>query len=248
MCPLVDARNYRKTDHNEIFISEMAFRLDRGFVMRMGLFGPIHKGIRHILNTRVLQLGQLDLRVVADVKSQSDEIRRSFEVLHVHAAAEEEFVFPHIEEKNPDLFDRLIRDHQTFTPIMDSFEQQMKALTVDEERTTKGTDIAQTFNDFVAKYSAHMLVEEKMAMPILWDVLEDNQIVGIIGKMSMKPAPDVFQYFLQYLVQATNPMERMGILSGMKSFMPAARFQGAIQTAQKALSSKEWEALRQAIE
>ena len=248
MCPLVDARNYRKTDHNEIFISEMAFRLDRGFVMRMGLFGPIHKGIRHILNTRVLQLGQLDLRVVADVKSQSDEIRRSFEVLHVHAAAEEEFVFPHVEEKNRDLFDRLIRDHQTFTPIMDLFEQQMKALTVDEERTTKGTDIAQTFNDFVAKYSAHMLVEEKMAMPILWDVLEDNQIVGIIGKMSMKPAPDVFQYFLQYLVQATNPMERMGILSGMKSFMPAARFQGAIQTAQKALSSKEWEALRQAIE
>jgi iron-sulfur cluster repair protein YtfE (RIC family) len=216
--------------------------------MRMRLFGPIHKGIRHILNTRVLQLGQLDLRAATAVESQSDEIQRSFEVLHVHAAAEEEFVFPHVKEKNHDLFDRLIRDHRLFTPIMDSLEQEVKALIVDEERITKGYEVAQAFNDFVAIYSAHMLVEEKMAMPILWEVLKDNQIGEIIGKMSMKATPEVFQYFLQYLVQATNPMERIGILSGMKSFMPAARFQGAIKTAQKALSNEEWEALRQALE
>ncbi|MFW9807580.1 MAG: hemerythrin domain-containing protein [Candidatus Thorarchaeota archaeon] len=216
--------------------------------MRAPLFGPIHKGIRHILNTRVLQLGQLDLRVGADVKSQSEEVRKSFEVLHVHAAAEEEFVFPHIKEKNPDLFELLIRDHQTFTPIMDSLEQQMKSLIVDKERIMKGNDVAQAFNDFVAKYSAHMLVEEKMAQPILWEVLEDNQIIEIIGKMSMKPAPEVSQYFLPYLVQATNPMERIGVLSGMKSLMPAAVFQGAIQIVQKALSTDEWDALRQALE
>jgi iron-sulfur cluster repair protein YtfE (RIC family) len=216
--------------------------------MRMRLFGPIHKGIRHILNTRVLQLGQLDLRVVADVKSQSDEVRRSFEVLHVHAAGEEEFVFPYVEEKDPDLFTRLMSDHQAFTQIMNSLEQQVRALIVDEERTIKGNDVAQAFNDFVAKYSVHMLVEETMVTPILWDAITDNQIVEIIGKMSMKAAPEVSQYFLQYLVQATNPMERIGVLSGMKSLMPPAVFQGALQIVQKALSTKEWDALRQALE
>ncbi|MFX1578117.1 MAG: hemerythrin domain-containing protein [Promethearchaeota archaeon] len=216
--------------------------------MRAQLFGLIHKGIRHILNSRVLQLSQLDFRVVADVKSQSEEVKKSFEVLHVHAAAEEEFVFPHIKKKDPDLFERLIRDHQTFTPIMDSLEQQVKALIVDEERTMKGYEVTQAFNDFVAKYSAHMMVEEGMAMPILWEVLKDNQIMEIIGKMSMKPAPEVSQYFLLYLVQATSPMERIGILSGMKSFMSTDMFQGAMQTAQKALSTEEWDALRQALE
>jgi iron-sulfur cluster repair protein YtfE (RIC family) len=215
--------------------------------MRLRLFGPIHKGIRHILNTRVLQLGQLDLRVVADIKSQSDEIRRSFEVLHVHAAGEEEFVFPHIKEKEPDLFDRLMHDHQAFTQIMNSLEQQVRALIVDDERTMKENEVGQAFNDFVAKYSAHMLVEEKMVMPILWDAMTDNQIMEIIGKMSMKAAPEVFQYFLQYLVQATNPTERIGVLSGMKSLMPAAVFQGALQVVQKALSTKDWDALRQAL-
>ncbi|MFW9769007.1 MAG: hemerythrin domain-containing protein [Candidatus Thorarchaeota archaeon] len=214
----------------------------------MRLFGPIHKGLRHLLNTRVLQLGQLDLRVLENVKSQRDEVRRSFEVLHVHAAAEEEFVFPNIEEKNPNLFDRLNRDHQTFTPIMDSIEQQVEALIVDEERIMKGNEVVQAFNDFVVKYSEHMQVEEKTAMPILWEVLKDNQIVEIIGKMSMKPAPEVSQYFLPYLVQATNPMERVGIMSGMKSLMPATVFKEAIQIAQKALSNEEWDALRQALE
>ncbi|MFW9817367.1 MAG: hemerythrin domain-containing protein [Candidatus Thorarchaeota archaeon] len=216
--------------------------------MRMRLFGPIHKGLRHLLSTRVLQLGQLDLRVLENVKSQRDEVRRSFEVLHVHAAAEEEFVFPNIEEKNPNLFDRLNRDHQTFTPIMDSIEQQVEALIVDEERIMKGNEVVQAFNDFVVKYSEHMQVEEKTAMPILWEVLKDNQIVEIIGKMSMKPAPEVSQYFLPYLVQATNPMERVGIMSGMKSLMPATVFKEAIQIAQKALSNEEWDALRQALE
>jgi hemerythrin superfamily protein len=216
--------------------------------MRLRLFGPIHKGIRHILNTRVLQLGQLDLRVVADIKSQSDEIRRSFEVLHVHAAGEEEFVFPHIKEKEPDLFDRLMHDHQAFTQIMNSLEQQVRSLIVDEERIMKGNDAAQAFNDFVAKYSAHMLVEETMVMPILWEAITDNQIMEIIGKMSMKAAPEVFQYFLQYLVQATNPMERIGVMSGMKSLMPAAVFQGALRVVQKVLSTKDWDALRQALE
>jgi iron-sulfur cluster repair protein YtfE (RIC family) len=215
--------------------------------MRMRLFGLIHKGIRHILNTRVLQLGRLDLRVVADVKFQSDEVRRSFEVLHVHAAGEEEFVFPYVEEKDSDLFNRLMSDHQAFTQMMNSLEQQMKALIADEERAMKGYEIAQAFNDFVAKYSAHMLVEETMVTPILWEAITDNQIVEIIGKMSMKATPEVSQYFLQYLVQATNPTERIGVLSGMKSLMPAARFQGALQTAQKALSAKEWDALRQAL-
>ncbi|MFW9808501.1 MAG: hemerythrin domain-containing protein [Candidatus Thorarchaeota archaeon] len=193
-------------------------------------------------------MGQLDLRIVADVKSQSDDVRQSFEVLHVHAAAEEEFVFPHIEEKDSGLFDRLNRDHQSFTPIMDSLEQQVKDLIADEERTMRGNEVAQTFNDFVVKYSEHMQVEEKIAMPILWEVLKDNQIIEIIGKMSMKPAPEVSQYFLPYLVQATNPMERIGIISGMKSFMPAAVFQGAIQIVQKALSAEDWDALRQALE
>jgi iron-sulfur cluster repair protein YtfE (RIC family) len=216
--------------------------------MRAQLFGLIHKGIRHILNSRVLQLSKLDLRVVADVKSQSEEVKKSFEVLHVHAAAEEEFVFPHIKEKDPDLFSQLIRDHQTFTPIMDSLEQQVETLIVDEERAMKGYEVVQAFNDFVAKYSAHMLVEEGMAMPILWEVLKDNQIGEIIGKMSMKPAPEVSRYFLLYLVQATNPMERIGILSGMKSFMSKDMFQGAIQTVQRALPTKEWDALRQALE
>ena len=216
--------------------------------MRMHLFGLIHKGIRHILNTRVLQVGQLDLRVVEDVESQSDEVRRSFEVLHVHAAGEEEFVFPYVEEKDSDLFDRLMSDHHAFTQMMNSLEQRMKALISDKERATKGYEIAQAFNNFVAKYSAHMLVEETMVSPILWDAATDDQIVEIIGKMSMKATPEVSQYFLHYLVQATNPMERIGVMSGMKSLMPAARFQGALQTAQKALSAKEWNALRQALE
>ena len=216
--------------------------------MRMRLFGPIHKGIRHILNTRVLQLGKLDLRVVEDIKSQSDEVRLSFEVLHVHAAGEEEFVFPHIKEKDPDLFDRLMRDHQAFTKIMGSLEQQVRALIVDEERMIKGNEVAQAFNDFVAKYSAHMLVEEKMVTPILWEAITDSQIMEIIGKMSMKATPEVSQYFLQYLVQATNPMERIGVLTGMKSFMPEAVFQGALQIVQKALSTEDWDTLRQALE
>ncbi len=216
--------------------------------MRMRLFGPIHKGIRHILNTRVLQLGQLDLRVVADIESQSDEVRLSFEVLHVHAAGEEEFVFPHIKERNPDLFDRLMRDHHEFTQIMNSLEQQVSALIVDEERTMKGNEVAQAFNDFVAKYSAHMLVEEKMVTPILWEAISDDQIMEIIGKMSMKATPEVSQYFLQYLVQATNPMERIGVLSGMKALMPEAVFQGALQIVQKALSTEDWNEVRKALE
>ena len=214
----------------------------------MRLFGPIHKGIRHILNTRVLQLGQLDFRVVPDIKSQSDEVELSFEVLHVHAAGEEEFVFPYVEEKDPDLFNRLMRDHHAFTQIMNSLEQQVKALIADENRTLKGNDVAQVFNDFVAKYSAHMLVEETKVTPILWEAVTDNQIVEIIGKMSMKATPEVSQYFLHYLVQATNPMERIGVLSGMKSLMPVAVFQGALQIVQKALSIEDWEALRQALE
>jgi hemerythrin superfamily protein len=216
--------------------------------MRMSLFGPIHKGIRHILNTRVLQLGQLDLRVVEDVKFQGKEVRRSFEVLHAHAAGEEEFVFPYVKEKDPDLFSRLMHDHQAFTQTMNSLERQLKSLIADEERTIKGNDVALAFNDFVTKYSAHMLVEETMVAPILWEAATDHQIAEIIGKMSMKAAPEVFQYFLQYLVQATNPMERIGVLSGMKSLMPAAVFQGALQIVQKALSTKDWHALQQALE
>jgi iron-sulfur cluster repair protein YtfE (RIC family) len=216
--------------------------------MRMSLFGPIHKGIRHILNTRVLQLGQLDLRVVEDVKFQGKEVRRSFEVLHVHAAGEEEFVFPYVKGKDPNLFTRLMNDHQAFTQIMNSLEQQVSALIVDEDRIMKGNEVAQAFNDFVAKYSSHMLVEEKVVTPILWESITDNQIMEIVGKMSMKATPEVSQYFLHYLVQATNPIERVGMMSGMKSLMPAARFQGALQTAQKALSTKDWDALRKALE
>jgi hypothetical protein len=93
-----------------------------------------------------------------------------------------------------------------------------------------------------------MQVEEKNAMPVLWEVLTDKQIMEIIGKMAMKPAPEVSQYFLPYLVQGTNPMERIGILTGMKSNMPAPVFEGAIKIVQKALSKEDWDALQQALE
>ena len=96
--------------------------------MRVQVFGPIHKGLRYILHTRVLQLGQLDVREVEKTRLQQDEVKRAFEVLHVHAAVEEELVFPHLEEHKPKLFDRLHSEHRTFTQIMDGLEQQLEAL------------------------------------------------------------------------------------------------------------------------
>jgi hypothetical protein len=56
------------------------------------------------------------------------------------------------------------------------------------------------------------------------------------------------QYFLPYLLKATNPAERVGVLMGMRRSMSEVDFNGTLTLAKTSLIASDWQKLKQTLD
>ena len=71
--------------------------------------------------------------------------------------------------------------------------------------------------------------------------------MGIINNIVTKQPPELMQYLLPYYFRAINPMERSGLLMGMKKNMPEPAFEGVLKIAQTSLEESDWQKLKQIL-
>ena len=88
------------------------------------------------------------------------------------------------------------------------------------------------------------LVEELKANPLLWEILDDEALMEILSNMSQKPTAELRNYFLPYLLRATNPAERVGVLMGMRRSMSESIFTRTLNVAKASLAESDWQKLK----
>ena len=219
---------------------------------RFDVYGSLHKGIRFLMTELMYDLGKSDVKNSSELTALGEKLGYLWDILHVHAQGEEEFIFPHLLKKDKAFHMKLKQAHEKFEKDADNFRKSFKEfLEIDAEAPEKQqemTKFTKRYNTFVSEYFSHMQDEELTANPILWKLLHDERLMEILSNMSQIPTTKLREYFLPYLIRATNPAERVGVLMGMKMTMPDSVFNRTLDIARGALEESDWQKLKQSLD
>jgi hypothetical protein len=215
---------------------------------RFDVYGSLHKGIRSLMTEIMYELGKSDITNSSEFTALGEKLRYLWDILHVHAQGEEEFIFPHLKMKNKTFYIKLKEAHEKFEKDADSFRKSFKELLGMDiggaEKQDAVTQFTKRYNTFVSEYFSHMQDEELQANPILWGMLDDEELMEILSNMSQKPTVELREYFIPYLLRATNPSERVGVLMGMRRSMSETVFNRTLDIAKASLVESDWQKLK----
>ncbi|MFW9819149.1 MAG: hemerythrin domain-containing protein [Candidatus Thorarchaeota archaeon] len=215
---------------------------------RFDVYGSLHKGIRSLMTDLMYELGKSDVNNISELTALGEKLGYLWDILYVHAQGEEEFIFPHLKIKDEKFYMKLKKAHEKFEKDAGSFREAFKELLgIDIEAAEKQlriTKFTKRYNTFVSEYFSHMQDEELEANSILWGMLDDEELMDILSNMSQKPTVELREYFLPYLLRATNPNERVGVLMGMRRSMSESVFNGTLKIARTSLTESDWQKLK----
>ena len=219
---------------------------------RFDVYGSFHKGIRSLMTELMYELGKSDVNNTSELSALGKKLGFLWDILHVHAQAEEEFIFPHLLKKDKSFHMKLKQAHEKFEKDADFFRKSFKEFiemdTEVAEKQQELTKFTKRYNTFVSEYFSHMQDEELGANPILWGMLDDGQLMEILSNMSQKATVELREYFLPYLLRATNPLERVGVLMGMRRSMSESTFTRTLEIARGSLAESDWQKLKKALD
>jgi len=219
---------------------------------RFDVYGSLHKGIRSLMTEVMYELGKSEVTNTSGLTALGEKLGYLWDILYVHAKGEEEFIFPHLLKKDKAFHMKLKQAHEKFEKDADFFRDSFKKfLETDVEAAEKQqelTKLTKRYNTFVSEYFSHMQDEELEANPILWGLLDDNELMEILSNMSQKPTVELREYFIPYLLRATNPAERVGVLMGMRRSMSESTFTRTLEIAKASLAESDWQKLKKTLD
>ena len=219
---------------------------------RFDVYGSLHKGIRSLMTELMYELGKSDVTNTSEITALGEKLGSLWDILHVHAKAEEEFIFPHLLKKDKAFYMKLKQAHEKFEKDAGLFREAFKKfLEMDTEAAEKQqelTNFTKSYNTFISEYFSHMQDEELGANPILWGMLDDEELMDILSNMSQKPTVELREYFIPYLLKATNPAERVGVLMGMRRSMAESTFTRTLEIVRGSLAESDWQRLKKTLD
>jgi len=219
---------------------------------RFDVYGPVHKGLRFLMTELMYELGRADVSNASELTSLGEKLQYLWDILIVHAVGEEEFIFPHLEREDKTIFTKLKQAHDKSHKQIEILRKDFRKITgtdiVDADKVERMLKFTKQYNTFLSQYFSHLQDEELEANPILWKILSDKELMDVISKISSKPTPELRQYFLPYLLRATNHSERVGVLMGMRKAMPETMFSSILSVAEASLEESNWQKLKQTLD
>ena len=216
---------------------------------RFDVLGPTHKGLRNGLTKLQFKASQLDFSDLNLVKSLAEDLRSMMEILDAHATGEDKFLFPLLEKVNSVVFKILSEEHGGLEKVQENLLTELNAIVMKKEapvRDELGTYFVKNLNDFIAHYFIHLQTEEFKAIPELYKAYDDEILMQAVGKFATVAPPAVSKRFVEYMMPAINPKERIGFMMGMKG-VPETVYANMLKTAESVLSKDAFNALTKGI-
>ena len=138
---------------------------------RHEMYRPVHKALRHMMYTTAHDLSVADFQDKPSAEGALASLESTINLLIVHAAHEEEYVHPPLEERAPGFIESFEKDHRDD----DLIYAELRKLSNDvgnansERKAELGDEIYDIYNQFVGTYITHLYGEEHELQQALWD-------------------------------------------------------------------------------
>lgn len=209
------------------------------------LYHEVHKGLRYALFQLVTRVGSADCTDAQARSAVADQVRFVIHLLTEHHDHEDAFLEPVIQARAPKLAPMLADGHTEVEQDLVEIELRTDRLAASTriEAVTAGLDLYACLGVFVARYLAHMALEEGAVMAALRDTCSIEELFQIQVALRSSVTPGIMCEFLQVLMPALNPEERTTMLGGMHAFLPAEVFELFRATTEAAIDPADYATL-----
>jgi hypothetical protein len=211
------------------------------------VYGPVHKGLRLGLSELLVRLGHTDYGDPRATAESLAHLRRQLAMNALHLHDEDTYLHPVIRRLDGDLAQPLDAAHAEHRRAFHHLESLAHAVETagERERGRAAHRLYLEFGRFVAEDLEHMHQEETVTLPALQARLTDAELGDVEGRIIGSLSPDQLIGFLQHMLPAMTPQERLAFLKGVRAAAPGDVF-GLImvRAAQPRLSPSDWSRLQ----
>jgi hypothetical protein len=173
---------------------------------RTDFYTLVHKSLRKRLFEAAVRAGTTDYTDDEERTTLEETVAALVLTLREHAANEERFIHPILEERLPDLAATLSSEHEEHDRALADLERAFtRALA---ERTALATHGAyRALARFLAFYLEH-LEREEASQPAIWAAVPEARLAAAMAAFRASRTPAEMQIGMQYMLAAMNASER----------------------------------------
>jgi hypothetical protein len=214
--------------------AEVPLTFDR---VALDLYRDIHKGIRAELFAVTLDAGRTDPADAAARAALAGHVGDVMALLVEHARHEDAAIQPVLEERLPDLAERIAADHH----VLDARIEGLRDQAVTEVAAPVGDDrpalhrLHVELASFTGAYLQHQDVEERVVMPALQAAVGVDAVVAIHEAIVGPMPPEEMARSLALMLPAMNVEDRTDFFAGLAAGAPAEVVEGVWSLASSVL-------------
>ncbi len=203
---------------------------------------PPHKGLRHLLGLLALEAGRTDYSDPAEVGRLQDIGQLTFDLLADHAHTEDVHVLEPLEERAPGAAGALEADHVAFHERELELRSALAALD-DGVTDDQAHDLYLSITAFQADYLRHLLLEETVVEPIIWQHFTDEELIADQVEIGQAMSPETLLAWFRAIAPARTVSENRQVVSDFAAAAPPEATAAVLATLRAALSADRYEAL-----
>jgi len=216
---------------------------------RFDMYLGIHKALRSFMSETLVRVGRADVSDPDDLQATLAQLDTLLDLCLTHIEHENVFVHTAIEARQPGGAARTGGDHVEHRDSIDALRAEAAALRGAAARVQPALALRlyHHLSLFVAENFQHMHIEETVNNAALWAAYSDAELIEIHDRLVASIAPPEFMLVARWMVPASNPMERAGLLGGIQAQTPPEAFLGLLAGVRPYLDARGWDKLAHAV-
>lgn len=216
---------------------------------RVDMYAGIHKALRALMADTLLAVGRMDVDDALELAQTTERVLQLLDACASHLRHENAFVHAAIEARAPGASEAIAHEHEEHLRHIADLAAAVKTLRQCplSQRAMVASRLYSELALFVAENFQHMHVEETAHNAVLWARYTDAELIAIHDELMASIPPQEMMFTVRWLIPFMNPAERAGLLSDVRSKVPAPAFQAMLDTVQPHLTQTEWTKLARAL-
>lgn len=212
---------------------------------RSNFYAPIHKALRRAHSLLLVELGGADWSDASEAQRLGDAVARQIDRSAQHLEHEDIFLRPLIVAVATAEGLQIDDDHADHVEKFVILRGLLDRISIADpcRRAEAGHELYLAFTDFAADDFAHMAFEERVIMPLLHKHYDDATLHEVHNRLVASIPPAEFLESIGMMLLAFSPMERAGMISGMRQAAPSEVVEAVLAAGKSVLDANAWNRL-----
>jgi hypothetical protein len=206
---------------------------------RFNTFNQIHKALRAMLYDTALTLQQTYFGDTDEAETALEKVKIVVDVFDQHAAHEDRFIFPAVQQYEPSIVDIFEQEHDKDHALAESLRGLLivyKYAMLAGVKIETGQAINKAFIEFMIFNLEHMAKEETVLNKVLWRYYTDAEIMAINQRIVASVPPEEMLVTSAWMMRGMSNTEISNWLKAVEKSAPPHVFEQLFAIAEKELS------------